>query len=138
MDKYEFNYKIDQMKKLMNEGDAETALKVAEAIDWNRVRNINLLSLASQVYEENGLIDDAKDKLLLAFERAPVGKRLLYKLTELSVRSGDLEEAEEYFREFADIAADDNRVGLLEYMLLKAKHAPYARLIEALTRYTDS
>jgi len=123
MDKYEFNYKIDQMKKLMNEGDAETALKVAEAIDWNRVRNINLLSLASQVYEENGLIEEAKDTLLLAFERAPVGKRLLYKLTELSVKSGNLDEAEDYYREFADLAPGDTRIGLLEYMILKGRYS---------------
>ena len=89
----------------MDEGDYSTAMRIADAIDWSRVRNINLLSLASSVYEMNGEFDEAKDKLLMAFERAPIGKRLLYKLTELSVKTGDLDEAKDYYNEFLDVAA---------------------------------
>ena len=136
MDKYEFNIKIEQIKKRSAEGDYETAMKIADSIDWTRVRNTNLLNMAAEVYEKNGEIEEAKDKLLLAFERAPIGRRLLYKLTELSVKSGDLEEAEDYYHEFADLAPDDSRCLLLAYMIMKAKNAPADELVDVLERYT--
>ena len=80
---------------------------------------------------------EAKDILLMAFERAPVGKRLLYKLAEVSVKSGDIEEAEDFYREFVDLAPEDSRAFLLEYMILKAKGAPPAQLIHSLEQYTS-
>ena len=95
MDKYEFKLKIDQLKKLIHEEDYNTALRIVQAIDWNRVRNANLLTMAASVYERTDHLQEAKDMLILAFERAPVGKHILYKLTELSCRTGDLEEAED-------------------------------------------
>ena len=136
MDKYEFNIKVDQIKKRVDEGDFRTAMKIADSIDWSRVRNINLLTLASSVYEENGEYDEAKDKLLLAFERAPVGKRLLYKLCELSVRSGDLEEAKDYYNEFVDVAPEDAGAHVLAYEILSKSGASYDRLISELSAYT--
>ena len=117
MDKYEFNIKVEQIKKLISEGDYATAMKIADSIDWSRVRNANLLSMVAGVYEKNNEYQEAKDILLSAFERAPVGKRLLYKLTELSVKSGDIEEAEDYYHEFADLAPDDMRQYLLKYLM---------------------
>ncbi len=138
MDKYEFNIKVDQIKKRIEEGDYKTALKIADAIDWMRVRNQNLLSMAADVYEKNGRYDDAKDILLMAFERAPVGKRLLYKLCELSVISGDLEEAEDYYNEFLDVAPEDVSSHILAYMILKAAGAPYDRLITELQAYVTA
>ena len=93
MDKYEFNIKIEQIKKLVSKGDYETAMKIADGIDWRRVRNANLLSMVAQVYEKNEEYSEAKDILLLAFERAPIGKRLLYKLAELAIKEGNIEEA---------------------------------------------
>ena len=137
MDKYEFNLKIEQLKKLINEEDYLTALKIVESIDWNRVRNTNLLTTAANVYERNDLLQEAKDMLILAFERAPVGKHILFKLTELSCRTGDLEEAEDYYREFR--AADSTDIGnyTLQYMILKARHAPYERQLLPLERYCE-
>ncbi len=137
MDKYEFNLKIEQLKKLINEEDYLTALKIVESIDWNRVRNTNLLTTAANVYEKNDLLQEAKDMLILAFERAPVGKHILFKLTELSCRTGDLEEAEDYYHEFR--AADSTDIGnyTLQYMILKARHAPYDRQLMPLERYCE-
>lgn len=135
MDKYEFNIKVEQIRKLVNKGDYETAIKIADGIDWRRVHNANLLSMISQVYEKNKEYGYAKDILLMAFERAPVGKRLLYKLTELAIREGSLDEAEDYYREFCDLAGDDPRQHLLRYMLLRAKDAPVEQLIHTLERY---
>ena len=137
MDKYEFNIKVEQIRKMINERDYVTAMKIADSIDWSRVRNANLLSMVAGVYEKNGEYQEAKDILLLAFERAPVGKRLLYKLTEVSVKSGDIEEAEDFYREFADLAPEDSRAFLLEYQILKAKGAPATQLIHSLEQFTS-
>ena len=90
MDKYEFNIKVEQIKKLVNRGDYATAMKIADTIDWHRVRNASLLSMVAQVYEKNEEYQEAKDILLLAFERAPIGKRLLYKLTDLAIKEGSI------------------------------------------------
>ena len=138
MDKYEFNIKVDQIKKRVEEGDYGTAMKIADAIDWSRVRNINLLTLASSVYEENGEYDEARDKLLMAFERAPVGKRLLYKLCELSVKAGDLEEAKDYYNEFVDVAPDDAGAHILAYMILRKGGASLDQQITELSEYTTT
>ena len=138
MDKYEFNIKVEQIKKMVNKGDFETAMKIADTIDWRRVRNANLLAMISQVYEKNGEYSEAKEVLLLAFERAPIGKRLLYKLTELALKEGSVKEAEDYYREFCDMAPDDSRQHLLRYMILKEKKASDAQLIHSLECYVST
>ena len=137
MDKYEFNIKVEQIRKLSNQGDFETAMKIAETIDWKKVRNANLLSMVANVYEKNHEYQDAKDILLMAFERAPIGKRLLYKLTDLSLKEGNVEEANAYYREFCDLAGDDPRQHLLRYMILKAMDAPIEQQIHSLESYTE-
>ena len=137
MDKYEFNLKIEQLKKLIDKGDYFTALKIVQSIDWNRVRNTNLLTTAAAVYEKNDMLQEAKDILVLAFERAPVGKHLLYKLSELSCETGDLDEAEDYYREFRAVDAADIGNYTLQYMILKARHAPYERQLMPLERYCE-
>lgn len=136
MDKYEFNLKIDQIRKMVNKDDYVTAKKIADAIDWNRVPNANLLSMVSRVYEKNGEYRNAKAILLMAFERAPIGKRLLYKLTELALKEESTDEAEDYYREFCDLAGDDPRQYLLRYMILKQRKAPKEQMIHALESYT--
>lgn len=138
MDKYEFNIKVEQIKKLVNRGDYVTAMKICDTIDWRRVRNGSLLSMVSQIYEKNEEYQEAKEVLLIAFERAPVGKRILYKLTDLALREGSIGEAETYYREFCEVAQDDPRQYLLRYLILKAKKAPIEQLIRALETYTSS
>lgn len=135
MDKYEFNLKVDQIRKMVNKDDYGTAKKIADTIDWNRVPNANLLSMISRVYEKNGEYRNAKAILLMAFERAPIGKRLLYKLTELALKEGSTDEAEDYYREFCDLAGDDPRQYLLRYMILKQRKAPIEQMIHALESY---
>ncbi|MBE5979996.1 MAG: tetratricopeptide repeat protein [Paenibacillaceae bacterium] len=137
MDKYEFNIKVEQIKKLVGKNDYETAMKIADTIDWRRVRNTNLLSMVAMVYEKNEDYQEAKEILLQAFERAPIGKRLLYKLAELAIKEGNIEEAESYYKEFGDLASEDPRQQLLRYMILKAKGAPAQQLIHSLESYTS-
>jgi hypothetical protein len=137
MDKYEFNIKVEQIKKLVGKNDYNTAMKIADTIDWKRVRNTNLLSMVAMVYEKNQDYQEAKEILLQAFERAPIGKRLLYKLAELAVKEGNIEEAEAYYKEFGDLTSDDPRQQLLRFMILKAKGAPAQQLIHSLESYTS-
>ena len=135
MDKYEFNIKVEQIKKLINKGDYETAMKIADTIDWRRVRSTSLLTMVAQVYERNEEYQDAKDILLLAYERAPIGKGLLFKLTDLALREGNVQEAEAYYREFCDLTGDDPRQNLLRFLILEAKGAPVEQQINSLERY---
>lgn len=137
MDKYEFNIKVEQIKKMVNKGDYETAMKIADTIDWRRVRNVNILSMVATIYEKNQEYQEAKDILLLAFERAPIGKRLLFKLAELAIKEGSTGEAEDYYREFCDLAPDDPRQYILRYMILGAKGAPVEQLIHTLEQYCN-
>ena len=138
MDKYEFNIKVEQIKKLVGKSDFQTAMKIADTIDWRRVRNANLLSMIASVYEKNEEYQEAKDILLIAFERAPVGKRLLYKLTQLAIKQGNIQEAESYYREFCELAGDDSRQDVLRYLILKAKGASMEQLIHSLESYTST
>lgn len=138
MDKYEFSLKMEQMKKLIHEEDYLTALKIVEGIDWNRVRNTNLLTMAATVFEKNDRLEEAKEILHLALDRAPVGKRLLYKLTELAVRTGSLDEAEDYYYEFRAVDPEDIGNYVLQYMILKARHAPYDRQLQPLELFCQA
>lgn len=135
MDKYEFNIKVEQIKKLVNKGDFETAMKIADTIDWRRVRSTSLLTMISQICEKNAEYQDAKDILLLAYERAPLGKGLLYKLTDLALRENNIQEAEAYYREFCELSGDDPRQYLLRFLILEAKDAPLEQQINSLERY---
>ena len=135
MDKYEFNIKVEQIKKLVNKGDFETAMKIADTIDGRRVRSTSLLTMISQIYEKNAEYQDAKDILLLAYERAPLGKGLLYKLTDLALRENNIQEAEAYYREFCELSGDDPRQYLLRFLILEAKDAPLEQQINSLERY---
>ena len=137
MDKYEFNIKAEQMRKMAEQGDYKTAMQIADTIDWRRVRNANLLSYVADIYEHNSEYEEAKDILLLAFERAPVGKRFLYKLAEISVQAGDLQDAQEFYHEFCEMSPDDSRQFLLRYLILKAKGASAEQLIAPLEEYTS-
>ena len=137
MDKYEFNIKAEQMRKMADQGDYITAMQIADTIDWRRVRNANLLASVADIYEHNKEYAEAKDILLLAFERAPVGKRFLFKLTEISVKAGHIQDAQEFYREFCEMSPDDSRQYLLRYMILKSKGASAEQLITSLEEYTS-
>lgn len=135
MDKYEFNIKVEQMKKLVSRKDYETAAKIADTIDWRRVRSANLLTTVASIYEEIKEYQEAIDVLLIAFERAPGGKFLLYQLTVLALKNKNISEAEAYYNEFCDIAGEDSRKNLLKYLIMKEKGASIDQLIVLLESY---
>lgn len=135
MDKYEYSIKADKIKKLVDHKDYATAVKIADTIDWERVKNSKMLSTVSLAYEKMDRYEDAKDILLLAYESAPVGRRFLYRLTELAVKEGKLEEAETYLKEFAAISPKDPSRLILRYEIAEAGNEPLERLITILEAY---
>ncbi|MDO4787892.1 MAG: hypothetical protein Q4A19_01880 [Johnsonella sp.] len=135
MDKYEFNIKVEQLKKLVKEKDYANAMQIADNIDWRRVHNASLLSTVSEIYERMQDYTEAKEILLLAYERVPVGKHLLYRLTKLAIKEGSIAEAEAYYNEFNEIAPHDSRAFILRYMIMKEKGAPAEQLIAILENY---
>ncbi|MBQ7534476.1 MAG: cell envelope integrity protein TolA [Stomatobaculum sp.] len=135
MDRNEFNLRVDQMRKQAALGDYATAMKIADGIDWRRVPNVSLLSQVSEIYEKNREYGEAKEILLLAFERAPMGKGLLFKMTQLALKDKNVEEAEAYYKEFCDLARDDTRQYILQYQILKEKKAAPSKLIQPLEQY---
>lgn len=137
MDKYEFNYKVDQLKKMVKQGEYETAMRIADSINWRRVHNTSLLSVVSEVYEKNGEYAEAKAVLELAFDKSSKGKRILYKLTILSLKANNLEDAEEYYREFYKESPEDARNYVLRYLILKEKNAHIDQMILTLEKYVE-
>ncbi|MCI9485459.1 MAG: hypothetical protein HFI64_00520 [Lachnospiraceae bacterium] len=135
MDKYELSIKEDKIKKHAEKKDYAAAMKIADTIDWSKVKNIKILTLVSQVYEKAKHYEEAKNVLLFAYERVPMGRRMLYKLTELCVKEGKLEEAESYFDEFQKIAPNDIGKLLLAYQIEAAKDGDLNKMITILELY---
>ena len=96
MDKYEYQLKLDQINKLVGRGDYATAMKIANNIDWRRVRSVNTLSMIADVYEKNGEYEESLDLLAMAYERAPLGRSIAYRLSDLCVKLGEYDQAIEY------------------------------------------
>lgn len=138
MDKYEYNVRSEQILKLIAENEYKTAAKIADSIDWRRVRNVNMLTTVGEVYERCGRYSDAKDILLMAYEKAPIGRRLAYRLTEVCIRMGDFEEAQNYYKDFVSLSPKDNRKYELLYHLNKKKGAPAEMLAAILEEYKQN
>lgn len=132
MDKYEFRVKTDQIKKLVNRKDYSSALKIAETIDWTKVRNMSLLTLISEVYEKNERYEESMDYLFIVYERYPAGRTVVYKLAELSILTGDYEEAIKFYQEYARIAPYDTAKDVLKYKISKGKGKSIDGLIKIL------
>ena len=137
LDKYEYNIKMQKMKKLVDQKDYETAAKIADTVDWRREKNLRILSTVSLIYEKNERYQDAKDVLLLAYERAPVGRRLLYKLVEISAKEGNFQDAELFYKEYLDEAPQDQGKYILKYIILSAKKEPLDKQIAVLEAYKE-
>ncbi len=135
MDKYELSIKEDKIKKHAEKKDYATAAKIADTIDWSKVKNIKMLTLVSQIYERVKNYTEAKNVLLLAYDRVPVGRRMLYKLCELCVKAGNLDEAEDFFEEFQEIAPNDISKLILAYQIEAARGEPLEKLITILELY---
>ena len=137
MDKYEFNLKVEQLNKLVKSGDYKAAMRITDTIDWRRVHKADLLATVSEVYEKNHEYKEAREILLLSYDRAPVGKRVLYKLVMLAIKEGDISEAQEYYKEYTEISPQDSRKYLMEYHIANAKGEGIDKKIRILEKYND-
>jgi hypothetical protein len=138
VDRVEFGIKLEQINKLRDKGDYEAAAKVVETIEWRKVKKWSELAIAEDVYERAGRLKDARNICVYAYNRNLGGKRLIYKLTEISIAIDDLDEADDLYNEFVEAAPRDTEKYILMYKLNKARKAPVERLIEILEEYKQS
>ena len=137
MDKYEYNLKLDQMKTFVSEGKFESAAEIADSINWNKIKNVNALVKAGEVYEKVERYEDAREILLSAYDRSPIGRTIIYRLAEVAIKMKDYAGAQEYCDEFVDIAPHDNQRYVLKYNIKKAQGASYQELIPILEEFKD-
>ena len=117
MDKYEYHIKTEKMKQLAEVGDHQAAVRIADGIDWRKERSLRMLALVASEYEAVGRYQDAKDILMLSYERAPIGRRLLYKLTEISVKERNFKDAALFYKEYVEVAPNDLGKYILRYRI---------------------
>ena len=135
MDKYEYQLKLDQINKLIERNDYATALKIADNIDWRRVRSVNTLSKIADVYEKNEKYEESRDLLLMAYDRAPVGRMIAYRLSDMCIRLGDYDQAIEYYKDFVHSAPKDPGKLILKYKIFRGKGAALKDQIAILEEY---
>lgn len=137
LDKYEYNVKSDQIKKLYSRKEFEAAAKLADEIDWYRVKDNAMLNRVADIYENVKQYDKAKEVLLIAYERSPLGRQLAYKLTILAIRTKNFVEADEFYQDFVEMSPSDVSQYLLKYRIAKAKGEDIEVLIKILEAYVD-
>lgn len=135
MDKYEFQIKTEQMEKLLDKKDYETAAKIADSIDWRKVRNVGLLMEVAEAYEGCGRFEDCYEILNIAYDCAPIGRMIVYKMAEIAVRMEDYNEAVELYKEFVKIAPHDLGRYVLKYKIYKGRGAALEDQIAILEEY---
>lgn len=137
MDKYEYSLRLDQMKSLFAEEKYEDAAEIADTINWNKVKNVNALVKAGEIYEKVERYEDSREVLLMAYDRSPIGRMIIYRLAEVAIKMKDYQAAEEYYQEFVEIAPHDTLKYVLRYDIKKAQGAPYGELIPILEELKD-
>lgn len=137
MDKYEYNLKLDQIKALSAEEGYMSAAEIADSINWNKIKNVNTLVKIGEVYEKAERYQDARDILLMAYDRSPIGRMIIYRLAEVAIKMGDYDAATEYYDEFVEIAPHDDMKYVLRYAIKKGQGASFDELITILEEYKD-
>ena len=137
MDKYEYNLKLDQIKALSAEKGYMSAAEIADSINWNKIKNVNTLVKIGEIYEKAERYQDARDILLMAYDRSPIGRMIIYRLAEVAIKMGDYDAATEYYDEFVEIAPHDDMKYVLRYAIKKGQGASFDELITILEEYKD-
>ena len=104
MDKNEYRAKLDEINDLVDRQDYKGALKIVDTIDWRRVRSARTLCMVGEIYEANKRYEDSRKLLLMAHHRAPIGRTVIYRLVELSIKMGNFDEAADYYKQFVEIS----------------------------------
>ena len=137
MDKSEYNLKIEELKTAMHAHDFEKAVDVADSLDIKKIRDNNLLSLIADAYELTGDNEQAKKILLMAYENTNTGRQLAYRLCLISIKLKELDEANEFYQDFIEMAPRDSARFILKYKMAKAKKKPVEELIKILEDYVN-
>ena len=138
MDKYEYKLKTEQMLELMEDGAYRKAAAIADEIDWKRVRNASMLTNVSDIYEKNKEYDKSYSILNLAYRRAEGSRKIISRLCTLALKTGNVDEAIDYYDDFVQLAPKDPNQYILRYQILRAQRAPIEQQIEALEEYKKS
>ena len=137
LDKEEFRVKLGQINKLVETQDYKGAMQIVDSIDWRRVKNVRTLCVVGEIYAANKCYEESKEIFLLAYHRAPIGKNILYRLIEVSLKMGQISEATEFFDEYREVAGNDNSQYILKYKIARAKNASLNEQIRILEEYKE-
>ena len=137
LDKEEFRIKLEEINKLVQDKDYKGAMNIVDSIDWRRVKNVRTLCVVGEIYAANGRYEDSKEIFLLAYHKASIGKNILYRLIEISLRMKDIDEAEEFFEEYKQVASNDSTQYILQYKIAKAKNSSLNEQIRILEEYKE-
>lgn len=135
MDKYEYKVRADEIKALISEGEFAEAVSIADTIDWRRVKSVMMLCTISDLYKINRRYQESKDILLLAYEKHPTGRLIVYSLCELSIKMEEYVPAIEYYKEFVRIAPKDTGRYILQYRLYEAQDVSLEERIAVLEEF---
>lgn len=137
MDKTEYRMKLDEINRLVEAQDYEGALTIADSIDWRRVKSVRTLCMVADIYEVNGELEESMKMLQLAYKRSSVGKMILYRQVELSLKMGKYDDAVNYYNHYLETASNDTSKYILKYKIYKAQNAPLDDQIAILEEYKD-
>ena len=137
LDKEEFRIKLEEINRLVEKKNYKDAMEVVDSIDWRRVKNVRTLCVVGEIYAANKRYEDSKEIFLLAYHRAPIGKNILYRLIEVSLKMKDIAEAEEFYEEFLEVAPNDNTRYILKYKICKEKKVSLEEQIKILEEYKE-
>ena len=137
MDKEEYRIKLNQMNHYVDQKKYKEAMDVVDSIDWRRVKNVHTLCVVGEIYAANRRYEESREIFLLAYHRAPIGKNILYRLIEVSLKMKDIQEAEEFFEEFQEVAPNDSNQYILRYKISKAENASLEEQIRILEDYKE-
>lgn len=137
LDKEEFRIKLEEINKLVQNKDYKGAMNIVDSIDWRRVKNVRTLCVVGEIYAANGRYEDSKEIFLLAYHKASIGKNILYRLIEISLRMDDINEAEEFFEEYKQVASNDSTQYILQYKIARAKNSSLNEQIRILEEYKE-
>ena len=135
MDKYEYKQLSERMIELMQNEEYGEAKEIADSIDWRRVRNAMMLANVSDIYEKTGEYQKSYDILQIAYHRAEGSRKVLYRLSSLALKTGNVDEAIDFYDEFVQLAPKDPNRHILRYQILRAQRAPLEQQIEALEEF---
>lgn len=137
LDKEEFRVKLGEINKLVEARDYKGAMQIVDSIDWRRVKNVRTLCVVGEIYAANKRYEESKEIFLLAYHRAPIGKNILYRLIEVSLKMGQISEATEFFDEYREVAGNDNSQYILRYKIARTKNASLNEQIRILEEYKE-